>query len=255
MTMISRSSKKSWPGIRVLRPFERAPCRSRAVWHRPLPNRLRPGTARRQAPRPQRHRRRLIDGAAILRSFPHPRPRPPNGLRNGNGSNRTTGNKTPEPQRRPPVRSSGHPAITAGTYREPIQSRLAGRKPVPPTAPSPFHVARHLAPSGPRSAPGHPGSEASREGSPSALAYPVGGDQTCGRRRSAAADCRAAARAGVNDPGRASFGDRDDLTGLHRGGRILLSIALLIAVALLAITGVAVWKMVASAVWIGRSWL
>ena len=36
---------------------------------------------------------------------------------------------------------------------------------------------------------------------------------------------------------------------------ILLSIALLIAVALLAITGVAVWKMVASAVWIGRSWL
>jgi hypothetical protein len=36
---------------------------------------------------------------------------------------------------------------------------------------------------------------------------------------------------------------------------ILLSIALLIAVALLAITGVAVWKMVAGAVWIGRSWL
>jgi hypothetical protein len=30
-------------------------------------------------------------------------------------------------------------------------------------------------------------------------------------------------------------------------------IALLIAVALLAITGVAVWKMVAGAVWIGRS--
>jgi hypothetical protein len=36
---------------------------------------------------------------------------------------------------------------------------------------------------------------------------------------------------------------------------VLLSIALLIAVALLAITGVAVWKMVAGAVWIGRSWL
>jgi hypothetical protein len=36
---------------------------------------------------------------------------------------------------------------------------------------------------------------------------------------------------------------------------VLLSIALLIAVALLAITGVAVWKMVADAVWIGRSWL
>ena len=36
---------------------------------------------------------------------------------------------------------------------------------------------------------------------------------------------------------------------------ILLSIALLIAVALLAITGVAVWKIVAGAVWIGRSWL
>jgi hypothetical protein len=36
---------------------------------------------------------------------------------------------------------------------------------------------------------------------------------------------------------------------------ILLSIGLLIAVALLAITGVAVWKMVAGAVWIGRSWL
>jgi hypothetical protein len=36
---------------------------------------------------------------------------------------------------------------------------------------------------------------------------------------------------------------------------VLLSIALLIAVALLAITGVALWKMVADAVWIGRSWL
>ena len=36
---------------------------------------------------------------------------------------------------------------------------------------------------------------------------------------------------------------------------VLLSIALLIAVALLAITGVAVWKMVVDAVWIGRSWL
>jgi hypothetical protein len=36
---------------------------------------------------------------------------------------------------------------------------------------------------------------------------------------------------------------------------VLLSIALLIAVALLGITGVAVWKMVAGAVWIGRSWL
>jgi hypothetical protein len=36
---------------------------------------------------------------------------------------------------------------------------------------------------------------------------------------------------------------------------ILLSIALIIAVALLAITGVAVWKMVAGAVWIGRYWL
>ena len=36
---------------------------------------------------------------------------------------------------------------------------------------------------------------------------------------------------------------------------VLLSIALLIAVALLAITGVAVWKIVAGAVWIGRSWL
>jgi hypothetical protein len=36
---------------------------------------------------------------------------------------------------------------------------------------------------------------------------------------------------------------------------VLLLIALLIAVALLAITGVAVWKMVAGAVWIGRSWL
>jgi hypothetical protein len=36
---------------------------------------------------------------------------------------------------------------------------------------------------------------------------------------------------------------------------VLLSIALLIAVALLAITGVAVWKMVADAVWIGRTWL
>jgi hypothetical protein len=36
---------------------------------------------------------------------------------------------------------------------------------------------------------------------------------------------------------------------------ILLSIALIIAIALLAITGVAVWKMVAGAVWIGRSWL
>jgi hypothetical protein len=35
---------------------------------------------------------------------------------------------------------------------------------------------------------------------------------------------------------------------------VLLSIALLIAVALLAITGVAVWEMVAGAVWIGRSW-
>ena len=28
-----------------------------------------------------------------------------------------------------------------------------------------------------------------------------------------------------------------------------------IAIALLAITGVAVWKMVAGAIWIGRSWL
>jgi hypothetical protein len=36
---------------------------------------------------------------------------------------------------------------------------------------------------------------------------------------------------------------------------VLLSIALLIAIALLAITGVAVWKMVAGAIWIGRSWL
>jgi hypothetical protein len=36
---------------------------------------------------------------------------------------------------------------------------------------------------------------------------------------------------------------------------VLLSIALLIAVALLAIAGVAVWKMVADAVWIGRTWL
>jgi hypothetical protein len=36
---------------------------------------------------------------------------------------------------------------------------------------------------------------------------------------------------------------------------VLLSIALLIAVVLLAITGVAIWKMVAGAVWIGRSWL
>ena len=36
---------------------------------------------------------------------------------------------------------------------------------------------------------------------------------------------------------------------------VLLLIALLIAAALLAITGVAVWKMVAGAVWIGRSWL
>jgi hypothetical protein len=35
----------------------------------------------------------------------------------------------------------------------------------------------------------------------------------------------------------------------------LLSIALLIAVVLLAITVAAVWKMVAGAVWIGRSWL
>jgi hypothetical protein len=39
------------------------------------------------------------------------------------------------------------------------------------------------------------------------------------------------------------------------GDGVLLSIALLIAVALLGITGVAVWKMVAGAVWIGRSWL
>jgi hypothetical protein len=38
-------------------------------------------------------------------------------------------------------------------------------------------------------------------------------------------------------------------------GEILLSIALLIAVALLAITGVAFWKMVAGALWIGRFWL
>jgi hypothetical protein len=36
---------------------------------------------------------------------------------------------------------------------------------------------------------------------------------------------------------------------------VLLSIALLIAVALLAIAGVAVWKVAAGAVWIGRSWL
>jgi hypothetical protein len=36
---------------------------------------------------------------------------------------------------------------------------------------------------------------------------------------------------------------------------VLLSIALLIAVALLAITGLALWKMVADALWIGRSWL
>jgi hypothetical protein len=36
---------------------------------------------------------------------------------------------------------------------------------------------------------------------------------------------------------------------------VLLSIALLIAVALLAVTGVAVWKMAAGAVGIGRSWL
>jgi hypothetical protein len=36
---------------------------------------------------------------------------------------------------------------------------------------------------------------------------------------------------------------------------VLLSIALLIAVALLAITGVALWKIVVDAVWIGRSWL
>jgi hypothetical protein len=36
---------------------------------------------------------------------------------------------------------------------------------------------------------------------------------------------------------------------------VLLSIALLIAIALLAITGVGVWKMVAGAIWIGRSWL
>jgi hypothetical protein len=36
---------------------------------------------------------------------------------------------------------------------------------------------------------------------------------------------------------------------------ILLSIALLIAVVLLAITGVAVWKIVAGALWIGRFWL
>jgi hypothetical protein len=36
---------------------------------------------------------------------------------------------------------------------------------------------------------------------------------------------------------------------------ILLSIALLIAVVLLAITGAAVWKIVAGAVWIGRFWL
>ena len=50
---------------------------------------------------------------------------------------------------------------------------------------------------------------------PSALAHPVGGYQTSGRRRSAAADRPAAARAGANDPSRASFGDRDDLTGLH----------------------------------------
>jgi hypothetical protein len=35
----------------------------------------------------------------------------------------------------------------------------------------------------------------------------------------------------------------------------LLSIALLIAVVLLAITVAAVWKMVAGTVWIGRSWL
>jgi hypothetical protein len=36
---------------------------------------------------------------------------------------------------------------------------------------------------------------------------------------------------------------------------VLLSIALLIAIALLAITGVAGWKMVAGVIWIGRSWL
>ena len=67
--------------------------------------------------------------------------------------------------------------------------------------------------------PGHSGSEVSREGDPSALAHAVGGYQTCGRRRSAAADRAAAARAGANDPSRAGFGDRDDLTGLPRGGR------------------------------------
>ena len=59
----------------------------------------------------------------------------------------------------------------------------------------------------------------------------------------------------AEDPSRASFGDRDDLTAYLEEDGVLLSIALLIAVALLAITGVAVWKMVAGAVWIGRSWL
>ena len=65
----------------------------------------------------------------------------------------------------------------------------------------------------------HPGSEVSREGDPSALAHSVGGYQKCRRRRSPATDRAATARAGANDPGRAGFGDRVNLTGLPRGGR------------------------------------
>lgn len=94
----------------------------------------------------------------------------------------------------------------------------------------------------------HPGSEVSREGDPSALAHSVGGYQKCRRRRSPATDRAATARAGANDPGRAGFGDRVNLTGHLEEDEVLHSIALLIAVALLAITGAAVWKMVAGAV-------
>ena len=94
----------------------------------------------------------------------------------------------------------------------------------------------------------HPGSEVSREGDPSALAHSVGGYQKCRRRRVLLLTVLLLlAPVPMIQVVPALVIVLISLAYLEEDG-VLHSIALLIAVALLAITGAAVWKMVAGAV-------